>query len=192
MAARFATTVERDVAHALAPGSSFILALGTVHGGSTFNQTPDSVHVSGTLRTYSEEDSRASERVMRANLDGIVEAVSKGDLRASYELVVDPGYPVVVNDPAMARRAAGVLGEALGGVDPESRLNFGGEDFAYYLEQVPGLFIFLGTRNPEKGITEVNHSSRFDIDEDVLSLGVEAYTVLVRDILADPGCYGIG
>jgi amidohydrolase len=63
-------------------------------------------------------------------------------------------------------------------------MNFGAEDFAYYLKEVSGLFMFLGTNNPGKGITAVNHSSRFDIDEDILEIGMRAMATLALDSLA--------
>jgi metal-dependent amidase/aminoacylase/carboxypeptidase family protein len=69
-------------------------------------------------------------------------------------------------------------------VDPRTRLNFGAEDFAYYAQRVPALFMFLGTRNAAKGITSVNHSSSFDIDENVLEVGVRALLALVDDLTA--------
>ena len=47
----------------------------------------------------------------------------------------------------------------------------GSEDFSYYLQKVPGVYAFLGTRNVEKGITYPHHHPRFDIDEGALSIG---------------------
>ena len=49
--------------------------------------------------------------------------------------------------------------------------SMGGEDMAYYLEQVPGTFVFLSSANPAKGIVPIHHSSKFQIDEDVLWKG---------------------
>jgi metal-dependent amidase/aminoacylase/carboxypeptidase family protein len=67
--------------------------------------------------------------------------------------------------------------------------NLGAEDFACYLQKVPGLFMFLGSRNPAKGIDAMNHSDRFDIDEDALLVGVRALLALTRDFLANPAQY---
>jgi metal-dependent amidase/aminoacylase/carboxypeptidase family protein len=49
--------------------------------------------------------------------------------------------------------------------------------------------MFLGASNPDKGIFELNHSSRFDIDETVLGIGVNAYLSLATDFLSNPGAY---
>jgi amidohydrolase len=101
-----------------------------------------------------------------------------------YELVVDPAYPVLVNDARLSARAAEVLKKRFPDVDPQMAMNYGGEDFACYAEKVPGLFMFIGSANAAKGITAMNHSDRFDVDEDILGAGVEIMTTLARDYLA--------
>jgi metal-dependent amidase/aminoacylase/carboxypeptidase family protein len=63
------------------------------------------------------------------------------------------------------------------------------EDFACYLERVPGVFLFLGGGNAERGITAMNHSDRFDMDEGVLPVGVKALITLATDFLIDPAPY---
>ena len=73
-----------------------------------------------------------------------------------------------------------VLGEANVNVaEPQ----MGGEDFAYYQKVVPGFFYFLGVGNPAKGITAMQHTQDFDIDEDALVLGVKAMATLLLDYL---------
>jgi amidohydrolase len=174
MASRFVNTIERDVANALDPTHPFTLGFGQFL-------------LSGTFRTFDEDDAEIMEMVMDRNLRSVVEAFTKDpeDEVPAVRLRITEGYPVLENDPDLARWAVDVLREEQLVVDPIPRLNFGGEDFAYYCHKVPGLFMFLGTNNPAKGITAVNHSSRFDIDEDVLSLGVRAFLALVEDFLKE-------
>ncbi len=187
MAARFVNTIERDVANALDPTHPFVLGFGQVLGGTQFNQTPDHVFLTGTYRTFDMEDADLIEELFDRSLRSIVEAFTKDpeDELPSVRLRVTEGYPVLENDPDLARWAVDVLREEQLVVDPIPRLNFGAEDFAHYCRRVPGLFMFLGTNNPAKGITAVNHSSRFDIDEDVLELGVRAYLALVEAYLKE-------
>ena len=56
-----------------------------------------------------------------------------------------------------------------------------GEDFSYFLEQKPGTFFLIGTRNTDKGITAMEYSSRFDVDEDALLDGIEILFNFVLD-----------
>jgi amidohydrolase len=185
MGARFVDTIERDVANALDPTHPFTLGFGQFLAGTQFNQTPDHVFISGTFRTFDMEDAETMEMVMDRNLRSQVEAFTRDpeEELPSVRLRITEGYPVLENDPDLARWAVDVLREEQLVVDPIPRLNFGAEDFAHYCTRVPGLFMFLGTNNPGKGITAVNHSSRFDIDEDVLAIGVRAYLALVEDFL---------
>jgi amidohydrolase len=187
MTARFVSSIHRDVANALDPTHPFVLGFGQVLGGTQYNQTPDHVFLTGTYRTFDMEDADLIETLIDRNLRSIVEAFTKDpeDELPSVRLRITPGHPVLENDPDLARWAVDVLREEQLVVDPIPRLNFGAEDFAHYCEKVPGLFMFLGTNNPAKGITAVNHSSRFDIDEDVLELGVRAYVALATDFLKE-------
>ncbi len=186
MASRFVDTIERDVANELDPTHPFVFGFGSIHGGTQFNQTPDKVVLDGTFRTFDTDDADTMSRVMERNLDSLVMAFTKDPEEdvPSIEFSLVKGYPVVENDPDLATRAAALLRNEGYEIDPVTPLNFGAEDFAYYLKEVPGLFMFLGTPHPGKGITAVNHSSRFDIDEDILEIGVRAMATLALDSLA--------
>jgi metal-dependent amidase/aminoacylase/carboxypeptidase family protein len=107
----------------------------------------------------------------------------------SYVLDAEKSYPPLVNDPAFTRRAAEVLKAHFEDVDDDMEPNLGAEDFALYLQEVPGLFMFLGGANPKRGITAMNHSDRFDMDEAVLPVGVNALLTLATDFLQNPAPY---
>jgi amidohydrolase len=110
-------------------------------------------------------------------------------LSPSYTLDAEPAYPPLVNGPAFTRRAAEVLKASFPDVDDDMEPNLGAEDFASYLQKVPGLFMFLGGGNPERGITAMNHSDRFDMDEAVLPTGIKALLTLATDFLSSPAPY---
>ena len=63
-------------------------------------------------------------------------------------------------------------------------ITMGGEDFAYYLQQVPGVFVFMGTRNPAKGLTASHHSPKFTFDEDIYPATVSVFVAVVRGYLS--------
>ena len=64
-----------------------------------------------------------------------------------------------------------------------SRPTMGAEDFSFYQKVIPGFFWFLGTANPAKGITGAHHTAEFDMDEDVLPVGVRAAVAQLTDYL---------
>ena len=97
------------------------------------------------------------------------------------------GYPVTVNDPGVTETVRRAAISVLGGdkVRVAARASMGGEDYAYFLNKVPGTYIRIGTRNPEKGICQVMHHPRFDIDEAVLELIPVVYAQAAFDLLAE-------
>lgn len=118
---------------------------------------------------------------MRAALDAV--AAESG---VTYDLTSTFGNPLLVNDNAIVREVLPLL-EAI--VGPEnvwlfrSLYPFAHEDFALYLEHVPGALLWLGIANPEKGIASLLHASDFDVDEDALVIGVQAVTRILLHFL---------
>ena len=96
---------------------------------------------------------------------------------------------MLFNDPFFTNKASSLLKSIFPNVNSDAKAIFGAEDFAYYLQEVPGMYSILGTRNVEKGIVEGNHSASFDIDEDVLITGVELLHSVTLDFLKSPGEY---
>lgn len=190
MASRFIGCIQADI-EKIVQKDRFILGFGKLAGGSQFNRTPDEVEILGSFRTFDSKDTAIIEDTIRNTLDGILDEY-KNELFQGlpvYELEIMHGYPVLVNDPVFSRQAIAVLKKHFPIVSEDIEPFFGAEDFAYYLDEIPGVYMGLGTRNVEKDIIEGNHSSRFDIDEDILVRGVEMLTVIVLDYLDHPEKY---
>ncbi len=162
------------------PTEKIVVTIGKIEGGHTTNVIPDEVHMLGTVRTLNPELTPKIPPMMEQIIKGITEAYG-----ASYEFKYDFGYPVVLNDT----RATDILVEAgkefLGeeNVKEVPKPSMGGEDFSFYLQKAPGSFYRLGTGNPEKGITEFWHNSRYNIDEDALPVGAGFMTYLALEAL---------
>jgi metal-dependent amidase/aminoacylase/carboxypeptidase family protein len=91
-------------------------------------------------------------------------------MRADYQFKYHFGYPVLLNEEGMTCFAENVASKIVG---PDKVIRvpqpvMGGEDFAYYLEKVPGTYAWVGMQNHEKGICHPHHTAKFDMDEDVL------------------------
>lgn len=189
IAARFIDTIQADIRQRLNPNARYVLGFGEIHSGMQHNQTPAEARVVGTFRAYDVRDSETIVAAIKANLEGLMRAFAKPDIPGlpEYALDAEAAYPPLVNNPAFTKRAAEVLKAHFSDVDDDMEPNLGAEDFASYLQQVPGLFMFLGGGNPERGITAMNHSDRFDMDEDALSIGVRVLLTLAGDFLRNPG-----
>ncbi|MEI6386055.1 MAG: M20 family metallopeptidase [Spirochaetota bacterium] len=143
-----------------------VISLCSVQAGSTYNVLPSRLEFMGTVRSLEPELRAFLER----RIDETGEAI--GGLRGlAWEWEWLGGYPILRNDPLASSRAEVAAREVLGQgrVRTLAHPIMGGEDFAYYLEKVPGLYWFFNTQAPGRGIVHPNHNSRFDIDEDLLS-----------------------
>ncbi|HEY3365840.1 MAG TPA: amidohydrolase [Symbiobacteriaceae bacterium] len=173
------TLLQQIVARNVSPFQQAVITVGMIQGGTAPNVIPDTVRFRGTVRTMDPD--------LRAQMPKRIEAVVRGvcdAAGASYKLVYDPGYPVLVNDAAMtevARRAAvSVLGqEKVMAMDP----SMGGEDFAYYLQRVPGSFARLGSSVPGTEHPYGLHTSRLMIDEECMLVGVAYFIGVVQEFL---------
>ena len=150
------------------------LVFGSIAGGSAANVIPRVATVRGTLRVLGQEAWDDAPKLVERLLAATVEP-----LGASYELTYTRGVPPVCNDPGATAVLIGAATSALGSeavVTTEQSL--GGEDFAWYLQHVPGAMARLGVRPPRDAADL--HSPTFDVDERAIGVGVR---VLVETAL---------
>jgi amidohydrolase len=158
-----------------------IVTVGAINGGIRSNIIPDSVMMIGTIRTF--------DPAMRADIFARMKRTAEqiaGSSGATAAFVVDSGYPVTANDTALTTQMLPTLRWAAG----ESGLGMralvtGAEDFSYFQEKVPGVFVMLGVTPKDKDPRTVaaNHSPYFFADEAALPNGVRAMSALATDFL---------
>ena len=160
----------------LDPFAQGVITIGSVHGGFAPNIIPNEVKLIGTLRSMSKEWRGFAHERIHEIIEGIAHSA-----RCTADIHIDKGYPVLDNAEAQTNFAEGCARELFGSdrVFTAERL-MGAEDFAYYLEKVPGTFYRLGIRNLKEGITADIHNDHFMIDEEALRTGVamQAYIAL--------------
>ena len=158
-----------------------VLTIGKIQGGNQYNVIPGEVIIEGTIRTLEEEIRQfAAKRI--GEIAQATAAVFGGSV--DYEMIW--GAPPVINDDGMATLAAKAAKEVLGEDNVITELkapNMGGEDFAYYLEQLPGAFMFLSSSNPAKGTDIAHHNPKFNVDEDVFWEGSAVFVKIVEEFL---------
>ncbi|HEX7050843.1 MAG TPA: amidohydrolase [Longimicrobiales bacterium] len=166
----------------LPPLEPSVVTVGIVRGGTRFNIIPGDVWLEGTVRSYDPGVRDAVERRMGEILAGITAAGG-----GSYELEYDRGTPATINDPELARRMAPTLARVVGAdnveiLDP----TMGGEDFAYFANEVPGFFFRLGTVKP--GTTSGgHHTPTFMADDSSIPVGMRVMSNLLLDFLSSGG-----
>jgi len=167
------TVVSRNVD----PKETAVVSVTAINGGTTFNVIPEEVSLKGTFRFYKNEVGELLKRRIKEITEGISSAHGAG-----AELSVHDLTPPTINNPRMAqfaREVAKKYGLRYGDVQP----SMGAEDFAYYLQSVPGAFLTLGIRNEKKGIVYPAHHPKFNVDEDVLYLGTAMEVALALEYL---------
>jgi amidohydrolase len=173
------TQIHSIVSRNVNPLDSAVVTIGKVSGGTAFNIIPDDVELMGTIRSLNP--------LVREELKSRVEQMVQGIVRSfdmDYRFEFEYGYPVLINALEMSKLVATACSKGIGKENVEVlKPSMGGEDFAYYLEKVPGSFFRLGCRNEEKGIVHPFHSTLFDIDEEVLPFGVEMFIRIIDQYL---------
>ena len=166
--AQIVTALQTVVSRNVSPLDTAVVTVGTVHGGDAFNVIPNRVELSGTIRTYDPETRRMVLRRVREVIEGV--AVACG---AVAELEVVPLTPAVINDAGIAEVVRAAAEAVVGPENVSSgERTMGSEDAAFFIQQVPGCYFFLGSANAERGLNAPHHNPRFDFDEDALPLGV--------------------
>lgn len=165
--AQLVTNLQQLVSRRVDPIESAVLSVGSFVAENAFNVIADSAYLAGTVRTFKPEIRDLMEREIARVVEG---AAIAGDCEIELDYV--RGYPAVVNHEAETEFMKRVIEEELPGVEArETAPHMGGEDFAYYLEKVPGTFFFTGAMLEEP---YPHHHPRFDIDERALLVAAKA------------------
>ncbi len=171
-AARIVLAIEALPGRELDATQPSVVSVGAIHGGVRNNIIPDEVELIGTIRSLDEPARDELHRRLERTALKMAEAAG-----AQAEVEIVRGYGVLVNDPALTAWAQAVLGPTR--VHP-ARPTLTAEDFSYFANEVPGVFLWLGTRDPKTPLAEAapNHSPRFLVDESALAVGVRALAEL--------------
>lgn len=169
------TIVSRQLDATLTPS---IVTVGRVEGGVRNNIIPESVELEGTIRTFDAETRIDIHKRVRRTASNIAEAAG-----ATADVVIDQGYGVTRNDPNLFRQMSPTLERVAGDRFIEAPQTTTAEDFSYFANEVPGLFLFLGVAPDDPALIHPNHSPRFYADERALPVGVEALTSMTLDYM---------
>jgi len=169
--AHFVSQVQQIVSRNVPPQKAAVITVSTFHGGTARNAIPDDVVLEGTIRAAQTElrDSLA-ERIAEV-LEGVCRAAQ---VTSTFEFT--PAYQATVNHPQPAARLRDALAAELGPSSEElDGLPFmGGEDFSYYLAEIPGAYALVGSgSSPE---APPLHSPRFDFNDDLIPLTVRVWS----------------
>lgn len=170
-AAQIVCSAHTIVARNINPMEAAVISIPRFQGSTAPNVMPEEVVLEGTLRALS----NSTRDFLEKRLAEVVEQTA-GAFGAKATIDYYGGYPLLQNDPRCNDYAAEVAGKILG-VDSaccDYPASLGSEDFAFYLEQVPGAFCWLGLGGKEEGDAPL-HNSLFDFNDDALALGIRLH-----------------
>jgi amidohydrolase len=184
VAARIVLAIEAIPAREVPLGVPSVVSIGSIHGGSRNNILPDEVELRGTIRAL---DPRIREELHERVRRTVTKTAEASGIEV--EFTIDDGNPITWNDLALYDRMRPTLERVAGKGLVAGRPRTGAEDFSLFAREVPGLYFWLGVRDPKMaaGDAAPNHSPRFLVDDAGLTLGVRAMAQLVVDYAATSG-----
>ncbi len=177
VAAEIIESLQKIVSRETNPIDPVVITFGKISGGRARNVIVDEVHLEGTARTLSAATQKKIPALIRRTVDGICRAHGAG-----FKLLPVAYYPVLKNDSNANRQLARNFELLFGrGKMSVTEPVLGSEDFACYLQKVPGAMFRLGIRNSRIKADQPWHSSRFMADENALIVGVALLTAAALD-----------
>lgn len=180
-AAQIVTALQTIVSRNVSPFQSAVVSVTMVKAGDAFNIIPQTAELNGTIRTFEKE----VRSLVLARFTQVVEGIAAA-MGCEVEITLKRLTPAVVNNPALAHRATQLAHTLQPDLDIKTEYrSMVSEDMAYFMDIIPGLFIFVGSANAEKGLNFSHHHPRFDIDEKSLVTTVAMLTAAALDYLKE-------
>lgn len=181
MASSFALNVQTIVSRRVDPLQPAVVTIGRMEVGSRFNVIAENAVLDGTVRCFNKDVRSLIEEQIRHYANHVAELYG-GTAEVEYIY----GTQAVINDEYSAGLAEQTIKECFGEeayhVDDPT---MGGEDFSFYLDEVPGCFALVGCGNTEKDTRWAHHNGHFNIDENALKVGAELYVQYAFTYLRD-------
>ncbi len=181
-AAKIVCELQTIVAREINPLEAGVVSITTMRAGETYNVIPTDARITGTIRSLT----AAGMQFLQQRVREVCEHTALAH-RCSA-VIAFPGYtyPPTVNNGQLWEMTQ-LLGRKMLGdqqvveIDPV----MGGEDFAYYAEKIPGMFVGLGVRNEKIGAVHNVHHPQFKVDEDALPIGTALHVAFALESLTE-------
>jgi amidohydrolase len=164
VSAEIISALQSLVSRNVHPLKTAVVSVTAVHGGQTFNVIPQEVELKGTIRTF---DADVREMIL-VRFNQVVEGIASS-MGCKVEIELHSLTPALVNDEWVTKVVLAKAKELWPEEPIEARYaTMGSEDMAFFLREIPGCFIFIGSTNKQLGLDAAHHHPKFDFDENVL------------------------
>lgn len=171
VASSFVMNVQTIVSRTIDAKSPAVVTIGKMVVGTRFNVIAENAVIEGTVRCFHPETRDHIEKQLHHYAEHVASLYG-----ATAKVEYMGGTKAVINDEYSAKLVQKVTSEAFGeDAVYHGEPTMGGEDFSFYLDEVPGSFALVGSGNPKKDTEWAHHHGKFNIDEDALATGAELY-----------------
>ena len=161
------------------PLDSAVISVASIHGGETHNVIPEKVQMEGTIRTFSPE----RRELLLSRFREVVEGIAAAHQCSARIEIIDVSPPVI-NDPRVAETIRNVAGKLVPNLEIDANYQtMASEDMAFIMQDFPACYFFVGSSNPELGLTAKHHQPDFNFDEESLKTGAALMLGAVFDTL---------
>ncbi len=162
--------------------SPAVVTIGSIHGGSGPNIVPETVEMAGTIRTYDQSVRDKLRDDLTLSAEKIAESAG-----ATAKVSIEPMYSTTINDAELTEKMAPVLERAADGKVATAELPGAAEDFSFFAQEAPGLYVFLGItpEGQDPATAAPNHNPEFFVDESALVVGSRAMAMMAVNFLAN-------
>lgn len=183
IASQIVVSLQALITRRTSPMDNVLIGIGKINAGTAYNIVAQRAELEGTIRVFTPEIRRETKENLE-NLAKSVASVYGGSAFVEWKDFTSP----LINDKTATREAQAVAASLLGRdkVILKRSPSLGGDDFAEFILQAPGVYVFVGSRNEERFETTVaHHNSYFDIDEESLLVGTAMYACYTVEYLND-------
>lgn len=169
IASQVILSLQTIISREIPPVYPGVITVGAIHGGTAQNIIPSEVEIKGIMRTLTSEHRELVKNRLVEITEGICTA-----MRGKCEIDIEESYPCLYNNDHMVNHLKFSAEKIIGNNNIEilQHPSMGVESFAYFSNERPSAFYFLGVKNKERGIVNPAHGCLFDIDEKSLALGI--------------------
>ncbi len=170
------TIVSRNVD----PKDNTVISVTAIHSGTAFNIIPPELEIMGTIRTYSPE----TRELVLKRIEEVVTGIASS-MQCDSEITITDITPIVNNEEKLTKRIQNLARDLFSdeNVVTDER-TMGSEDMSFLMEKNPSCFIFVGSKNIEKGKVFGHHHPKYDFDEEALKNGLALISATVFDLLS--------
>jgi amidohydrolase len=175
VASHAVTAIQSIVSRNTDPLQSAVVTVGEIKAGTTYNIIPQTATLKGTIRALDQTVREATHERLKTVIEKTAEAFG-----ASAEVVNLFGYPITYNHANACDYASKVVGDIAWAEGQDMLPVMGGEDFSYYSERIPAMFLALGVRPPERETYPNLHQSDYDFADGAVPMGIRLHVEIAR------------